>query len=108
MDHDLNLPAALGRLFALVRLVNRLLNNNELDGDQVQRVLEFVRQANQVLAVVDFPSGERDAQVEELIAERNRARQAKDFASADALREELRSRGICLSDGPGGTQWKRL
>jgi cysteinyl-tRNA synthetase len=108
LDHDLNLPAALGRLFALVRLVNRLLNNNELDGDQVQRVLEFVRQANQVLAVVDFPSGERDAQVEELIAERNRARQAKDFARADALREELRSRGICLSDGPGGTQWKRL
>ena len=54
MDNDLNLPKALGRLFAFIRLVNRLLNNGELDADQVRQVLDFMRQVNGVLDVIDF------------------------------------------------------
>ena len=108
MDNDLNVPTALGKLFALVRQVNRLLNSGELDGDQVQQVLGFMRQANQILAVIDFEAGgERDEQVERLIEARNKARQAKDFARADALREELQSLGVQLTDTPTGTRWKR-
>ena len=98
LDHDLSISTALGKLFGLVRLVNRRLNDGELDADQVQQVLGFMRQANQILAVIDFEPEERDAQVERLIAARNRARQAKDFARADALR------GAASARRPAGRQ----
>ena len=42
-----------------------------------------------------------------LVEARNDARRAKDFQKADALREELQSMGIHLTDGPSGTSWKR-
>ena len=61
LDNDLNVPKALGRLFALLRLVNRLLNGGELDGEQVRQVLDFMRQANAVLDVIDFGREEPDA-----------------------------------------------
>ena len=107
LDHDLSISTALGKLFGLIRLVNRLLNEGELDADQVQQVLGFMRQANQILAVIDFEPAAGDGEVEQLIAARNEARQAKDFARADALREQLQARGVQLADGPAGTRWKR-
>ena len=44
--------------------------------------------------------------VEGLIAERDEARKAKNFARADAIRDELLALGVELRDGPTGTQWK--
>jgi cysteinyl-tRNA synthetase len=107
MDNDLNVPRALGSLFALVRHVNRLMNNGELDGDQVQQVLEFARQVNGTLDVVDFEDERDDARVEQLVEERNKARHEKDFERADVLRDELQSMGVTLVDTPSGTRWKR-
>jgi len=107
MDNDLNLPKALGKLFAFIRQVNRLLNNGELDGDQVRQVLDFTRQVNGVLEVIDFQDGEPDPRVARLVEARDHARRAKDFRRADALREELQSLGIRLTDSHSGTSWKR-
>jgi cysteinyl-tRNA synthetase len=103
LDNDLNIPKALGTLFAFVRRLNRLLDRNELDGDQVGQTLDFLRQANDVLNVVDFPPKEPDAQVARLIEARRQARQTKDFGRADAIRKELESLGVRVADGPVGT-----
>ncbi|MFP3944480.1 MAG: cysteine--tRNA ligase, partial [Alphaproteobacteria bacterium] len=46
-----------------------------------------------------------EARVEKLVAERAAARAAKDFARADAIRDELAAQGIELKDGPEGTVW---
>jgi len=107
MDNDLNLPKALGKLFAFIRQVNRLLNNGELDADQVRQVLDFTRQTNSVLDVIDFQDREPDPQVASLVEARDHARRAKDFRRADALREELQSLGIRLTDSHSGTSWTR-
>jgi len=47
------------------------------------------------------------AWVEERIAARQAARKARDFAQADAIRQEILDRGIELEDTPQGTRWKR-
>ena len=48
-----------------------------------------------------------DEEIENLIAERQAARKAKDFARADAIRDELLEKGIILKDTREGVQWKR-
>lgn len=107
MDNDLNVPKALGKLFAFIRHVNRLLNGGELDADQARQVHDFIRQTNSVLDVIDFKREEPDEQVAKLVEARDNARRTKDFPRADALREELHTMGIHLIDGPSGTSWKR-
>jgi len=107
LDDDLNMPKALGRLFVFMRQVNRLLNGRELDGDQAKQVLDFLRQVDAVLAVIDFDRQESNDRVARLIEERAQARQAKDYCKADTLRDELLSLGVCLADSPTGTGWKR-
>jgi cysteinyl-tRNA synthetase len=108
LDEDLNLPQALAKLFALVRLGNRLLNAGELDGDQLQQALDFMRQVDRVLAVIELEPEPDDAQVAALVEARGKAREAGDFAGADAFREQLRGMGVQLIDGPSRTRWKRV
>jgi len=108
MDHDLNVPRALGKLFAFVRQVNRLLGSGEPDGDQARQVLDLMRWVNGVLDVIDFQRETPDTQVASLIEARDKARRAKDYRVADALRAELQGMGIHLMDGPSGTAWKKI
>jgi cysteinyl-tRNA synthetase len=108
LDADLDLPAAL----AVVREIARsTLQDDErrwllLDADFVLGLdLDRVWSADQG----DRDDGALSADLAALIDERSAARQARDYARADALREELRANGIEIVDEPGGeTSWSRL
>jgi cysteinyl-tRNA synthetase len=107
MDNDLNAPMALGKLFAFIRHANRLMNRGEMDAEQVEKALDFMRLVNRILDVIDFEDDAGDAEVRRLIDERDTARHEKDFQRADALRDQLQSLGVQLADGRSGTRWKR-
>ncbi|HEX5727185.1 MAG TPA: DALR domain-containing protein, partial [Longimicrobiaceae bacterium] len=114
MDEDLNTSAALAALWGLVDAVNARLH--ELAGrpiseaeahaaldafERIDGVFGFLGLADRE-AVVD---AELSAWVEERLAARQAARQARDFAAADAIRRELTERGVTVEDTPQGPRW---
>jgi cysteinyl-tRNA synthetase len=105
---DLNLPQARGRLFELVRELNPRLTAGRVTRADAQLVLDFLYRADRVLAVLDFSSAPAvDAHLDALLAERDRARAAGDYARADAIRTELAALGFTVEDTPGGTRARR-
>ena len=111
MDQDLNISGGLAALFELVREGNRLLDTNAMTPGMAVSTQNILGQLNSVLGILDMavPAVQvavDEAKVDELIAQRTAARKSRDFARADAIRNELDEMGIDLIDTPAGTQWK--
>ncbi len=108
LDEDLNVPAAVGHLFEFIKTFNPRIETGEATLEERAGAMAFLRHANRVLDVVEFPDASVDAEVEHLIAERQRARQARDFARSDEIRARLLAMGIQLDDTKDGSRWKRI
>lgn len=104
---DLNIPEAMAAVFDLTHRINPHLARGNLSAADADAVLNFLSRADRVLGFLAHDKGALDEDVERLIAERDEARRAKDYQRADAIREELRRRGIVLEDTPHGTRWRR-
>ncbi|MFQ5569634.1 MAG: cysteine--tRNA ligase [Rhodothermales bacterium] len=115
MLDDLNTPEALAAVLDGIRLLNGIGDN--LNGASAQRARAWLDQINALLGIIYHDTGstapapdEHDPlaeQVEALLAERAAARQAKDFARADAIRDELDAIGIEVMDSAEGTTWRK-
>jgi cysteinyl-tRNA synthetase len=104
---DLNLPAAVGHLFEFIKAFNTRLESGKATLEERAGAMAMLQHANRILDVIEFP-GLVDADVERLIAERQAAREQRDFARADEIRQQLLAMGIQLDDTKDGTRWKRL
>ena len=107
MDDDLNTADALAAVFELVRFANV-----EVSEGASRLFAEMVKQELLLLCDILGLTVERrqetlDEEIEAKIAERQEARKAKDFARADAIRDELLAKGIILEDTREGVKWKR-
>lgn len=107
MDDDFEISEALAALFEFIREINSLGKSDSLLPEEYAAVLQILRDFDQVLAVIKPEAALLNQDVETLIAERNEARENKDFKRADEIRNELEKQGILLEDTSGGTIWKR-
>ncbi len=103
LDDDINISGVLAAVFDGVRESNR----ETLCAKEAELVLAWLRSADEVLGLVFQERKGLSADEEGWIAERDRARLARDFGRADELRQRLLARGIEVLDSPGGTRWKR-
>ncbi len=108
LDDDVNAPQALDAVFTFVREGNRELDRGAWGADAAGAALARLRAVLNVLDVLPAQgvTGDLRAWVERKIAERQAARAAGDYASADAIREEVGRRGVELEDTPQGTRWR--
>ncbi len=107
LDEDFNTAEALGGLFEFIREANSLLDKGEFSRNKL--IL-----SNQILSDFEYVFGipltkneilEEDIEIK--IKEREEARKRKDFALADAIRMELKEKGVILEDTPKGVRWRR-
>jgi cysteinyl-tRNA synthetase len=104
---DLNLQAAVGHLFEFIKAFNPRLESGKATAEERAAAMAMLRHANGILDVIEFPQAV-DAEVEKLIAERQAARDRRDFARSDEIRQQLLGMGIQLDDTREGTRWKRV
>jgi cysteinyl-tRNA synthetase len=102
MDDDLDTPGALADIFELVTAAHTAADALDETGGA-----RLARTAALLAAALGLPlhagDDEVDAETRRLVTERDEARKAKDFARADALRDQLVSLGWTVEDTPGGT-----
>ena len=107
MEDDFNTADAVAAVFDLVKYSNTTANEDS-SKEFLQKLLERLVTLMDVLGLtVDRKEEMLDEEIEKLIEERQAARKAKDFARADAIRDELLEKGIILKDTREGVQWKR-
>jgi cysteinyl-tRNA synthetase len=123
MDDDFNTARAIGGLFDAVRLLNAFFAGNHKTGAStavLAEAEEIIRETGAVLGLFrEEPEvylrldrereaakrGVAEAEVESLIAERQVAREARDWSRADEIRKALAARGVILKDTPTTTTW---
>lgn len=109
MDDDFNTPEAIAVLFDLVREINKSAGAEQAALAGQLRYLAGVLGCleSDPQSFLQAGAGDETAWIEEMIAKRTAAKAAKDFATADSVRDELLAKGITLRDGPEGTTWTK-
>jgi cysteinyl-tRNA synthetase len=122
LSDDLNTARALGAAFEFVRETNIAMDKGEFTQSHVAGAQKFLQAFDQVFSVLENNDAQKlqslgygqenasadESEIEKLVAERQAARQSRNFATSDRIRKELEKRGIILEDSrDGSVRWKR-
>ena len=104
MEADLNSPEAL----ALLSAVAQDISDTGIHQDEVEPLRDFLRKIDGLLGLHLAENSDITDTAKDVIAEREKARSAKDWTRSDQLRDQLKEQGIGLNDTDRGTIWYRL
>ena len=135
LAHDLNTAEARAAIFDLVRAANSAADHGTLRSENVQQILKVLHLFDGVFAVLEDHDAAitraalewaekegriheaapellnnlslSDADIDALVAERTQAKKSRNFARADAIRNDLLAKGILIEDSKEGVRWKR-
>jgi cysteinyl-tRNA synthetase len=134
LEDDMNTAVAMAAMFELVREANTAADAGKLMKGDVPALLAALKQFDEIFAVLNDDDAEKtrfalewgkkmgrltpeqeaqlanelsDAEIEKLVAERNDAKKARDFARSDAIRDQLAKAGVLIEDTKDGVRWKR-
>ena len=111
MDDDFTSPAAVARVFDLVKIVNEKLENTTSDEmNLLYHALMLLDDVNSFLGIIPEESektADNDELMELLLTVRNELRNKKEFGLADKIRDDLYKLGFIIEDGTDGTRWMK-
>lgn len=115
MDDDFATPAAVDIAFTAMRQANAAMDKAQGDskGDIAERVVPLARAVLKIFTVLGIEAGTSTtsggmarSEIEHLIAQRSQARMDQDFATADAIRDQLLAAGVLVEDTAAGAVWR--
>lgn len=109
MDDDFNTADAISAIYELVRYINIAMKET-MSKEQALKAKDMLEHLCGVLGILEEQAEEADkdiVEIEALVAKRTEAKKNKDFAAADAIREQLTEMGITIKDTRQGVQWFR-
>ncbi len=99
MEDDLKISGVISSLLANVKIINRLMNQNQIDPDGAWKIVNCFKDIDSVLKVFSFDKKqEYSDEIQDLIKERDRARDRKDWKLADIIRQKLTALGVSVHD----------
>ena len=109
MEHDFGAPAAVATIFELVRAGHTAVDNDDLAAaSSIAATIDELTGALGLVTGAAAAGGDDDSEIDDLVAQRQAARDSKDFAESDRLRDELSARGIEVEDTANGPIWRRV
>ena len=113
LDEDLTLHRFWPALFQFVKQVNNFAASGTLTGGAARTCLEGLKGVDSILGIIDFermpvPLGDLPADVQGMVADRQKAREAKDFALSDKLRDSITNAGYRMEDTTGAPRVFRV
>ncbi len=110
MDDNFNTPSAIGALFEMVSLTNKILEKKPQNYRfMLKYSFDSIKELGAVLGLVftDAPADIADTEIKRLIEKRQELRKQGKFGEADSIREDLKKMGIKIEDGKGATYLRR-
>ncbi len=110
LDDDLNTAEAVAAIFEYIRDANTAMDSGAFKSGNRASALALLAEFDAIFDVLKPTAGEgglSEAEIDALIAERQQARKSRQFARADAIRNELIEKGVILEDTKDGVRWKR-
>jgi cysteinyl-tRNA synthetase len=98
MDDDLNTPVALSVLYELITETNKLISEGKLSAATAKNILTFWEKINKILGLSIADQKKIPAEIIKLAEKRKAAREGRDFAKSDELRDEISDRGYIVED----------
>jgi len=111
MNNDFNTPLAMTHLYALARKANALISKQKISQKLAEDTIKTIKELGNILGILEkeIPDEEElPEKVRELMAQREKARNKRDWRKADAIRKEIRKQGFVLEDTAEGPRWRKV